>query len=79
MKQRRVALAAAMLAATFTMPGAVSADYLPTCPDQMVVIPAALVPEGDKKDHNRNGLICGKFEDGRVIGGPDEMLDDLTI
>ena len=78
--KRRLVVAAALLAGTLAMPAAVSADYLSTCPDQMFLIPAELVPEGDKKDHNNNGIICGKFEDSGIKGGPDEdFRDDIPV
>ncbi len=50
------------------------------CPDQFVLVPAQLVEQGEKKDHNNNGLVCGKFQDGKIVGGPDENLtDDILI
>ena len=76
--KRRLALAAA-LAASLAMPAGASATNLFGCPDQMVPTPAALVPEGNKKDHNNNMVICAKVEDNRVVGGPDDLRDDIEI
>ncbi len=51
-----------------------------TCPDGFVPVPAFLVEQGEKKDRNDNGFVCGKFEDSKLVGGPDESLtDDILI
>ena len=51
-----------------------------TCPDRFVPVPAVLVEQGEKKDHNNNGFVCGKFQDGKLVGGPDESLtDDILV
>ena len=50
----------------------VAADQVGSCPDSFVLIPAASVPSGAKKDHNANGLVCAKFSDGKIVGGPDD-------
>ena len=50
----------------------VAADQVGICPDSFVLIPAASVPNGAKKDQNGNGLVCAKFSDGRIVGGPDD-------
>jgi hypothetical protein len=57
----------------------VGADLASTCPDQFVLLPAQSVEQGEKKDKNGNGFVCGKLEDGRIVGGPDEMIDDIII
>jgi hypothetical protein len=50
----------------------VAADQVGICPDSFVLIPAASVQNGAKKDKNGNGLVCAKFSDGRLVGGPDD-------
>jgi hypothetical protein len=51
----------------------VAADQVGICPDGFfVLISAASVPNGAKKDQNGNGLVCAKFSDGRIVGGPDD-------
>jgi hypothetical protein len=44
-----------------------------------VPVPAFFVEQGEKKDHNNNGFVCGKFKDGRFVGGPDESLTDDIV
>jgi hypothetical protein len=50
----------------------VAADQVGICPDGFVLIPAASVQNGAKKDKNGNGLVCAKFTDGTIVGGPDD-------
>jgi len=50
----------------------VAADQVGICPDGFVPVSAALVPNGAKKDHNANGVVCVKFSDGKIVGGPDD-------
>jgi hypothetical protein len=54
----------------------VAADQVGICPDGFVPIPDASVPNGAKKDKNANGVVCVKFSDGKIVGGPD---DDTII
>jgi hypothetical protein len=55
----------------------VAADQVAgVCPDGFVPVFAAVVPNGDKKDKNQNGLVCVKYSDSKIIGGPD---DDTII
>jgi hypothetical protein len=58
----------------------VVADTPVTCPDDFIwPVPASQVPQGDKKDKNRNGIICAKYQDGQFVGGPDDFVDDITL
>jgi hypothetical protein len=51
----------------------VVADQPAPCADGFILVPAASVPSGDKKDKNNNGLVCGKFDvDRNLTGGPDD-------
>jgi hypothetical protein len=67
------------VAVLFLAPPA-SADRASVCPDGFVLVPAQLVEQGERKDHNSNGFVCGKFEDSKLVGGPDESLtDDILV
>ncbi len=75
--KRRLAVPAAVLITTLLLPVGVSgATY--TCPDGMGPVPVFLVPEGTKKDRNGNGIVCVKFADGGVKGGPDDKPSDVS-
>lgn len=71
-----VLVLALVLAALALNAPPVAADQAGICPDGFVLIPAASVPNGEKKDQNANGFVCAKFSDGRLVGGPD---DDTII
>jgi hypothetical protein len=51
-----------------------------SCPDGSMPLPASLVPSGDKKDKNNNGLVCAKLLE-EPQGGPDDnsVLDDIIL
>jgi hypothetical protein len=72
------AAAAASAFVLFTPP--IAAEPTP-CPDGMVPMDASLVPRGDQKDKNNNGLVCIKYEDSNVHGGPDDnnVVDDIVL
>jgi hypothetical protein len=57
----------------------VAADPTSTCPDGMVLAPASLVQQGAQKDHNQNGFVCAKLENGQLVGGPDDVSDDIIL
>jgi hypothetical protein len=63
--------------ALFAQP--VAADPAGVCPDSLVPLPASVVVQGAQKDHNQNGLICAKYQDGQFVGGPDDMVDDIVL
>jgi hypothetical protein len=63
--------------ALFAQP--VAADPAGVCPDSLVLLPASVVVQGAQKDHNQNGLICAKYQDGQFVGGPDDMVDDIVL
>ena len=69
------------LAAAAAIPGTAFADPASICPDGMILLPASTLTSGDAKDKNHNGLVCGKFMDGRVTGGPDDRtaVDDIVV
>jgi hypothetical protein len=71
------ATSAATALAVLAPPAA--ADPAGVCPDSLVLLPATVVVQGDRKDHNQNGLVCAKVEDGRLVGGPDDVLDDIVL
>jgi hypothetical protein len=50
------------------------------CPDGSMPLPASLVPSGDKKDKNDNGLVCAKLLE-EPHGGPDDnsVVDDIIL
>jgi hypothetical protein len=50
------------------------------CPDGSMPFPAELVPSGDKKDKNDNGLVCAKVVE-EPHGGPDDnsVVDDFIL
>ena len=77
--KRRVLVAAWCVAASLALPGPVAADQTAICPDQMVPVPAVLVPKGDVRDRNENGIVCVKLIDGKVHGGPDDQADDILV
>jgi hypothetical protein len=56
----------------------VGADSPTPCPDNLVPVPASLVPQGPQKDHNGNGVVCAKYQDGKFVGGPDDTTDDIV-
>jgi hypothetical protein len=62
----------AVLLTTLAFAPPVAADQVGVCPDGFVPIPAATVPNGAKKDKNANGVVCVKFSDGKIVGGPDD-------
>jgi hypothetical protein len=68
-----VATALAMLAPPAT------ADPAGVCPDELVPVPATLVVQGAQKDRNQNGFVCAKYQDGRLVGGPDDVMDDVVL
>jgi hypothetical protein len=49
------------------------------CPDGLIQVSAALVPQGTHKDRNGNGLVCAKYQDGTFVGGPDDVADDIIL
>ncbi len=81
MRKRVTFIVSAFTAATvLALPAPAGADPNGTCPDQFLLVPAQLVEQGEKKDQNNNGLVCGKFEDDKLVGGPDEnLIDDILI
>ena len=40
-------------------------------------VPASAVQNGASKDKNHNGLICAKVQNGSIVGGPDDAVDDI--
>ena len=55
----------------------VSADPMGFCPhSDQFPLPKQMVPSGDAKDKNNNGLVCEKFGPNGFTGGPDD--DDVT-
>jgi hypothetical protein len=56
-----------------------AADPIGICPDNLVPVVSSLVVNGDKKDKNRNGFVCAKIKDGKIVGGPDDVTDDILI
>jgi hypothetical protein len=72
-------VAAALSVCVLSAPPA-AADPTSTCPDNMLMIPTSLVVNGDTKDKNGNGFVCGKAgSDGQFHGGPDDVTDDIVI
>jgi hypothetical protein len=35
--------------------------------------------QGAQKDHNQIGFVCAKYQDGHLVGGPDDMVDDIVL
>jgi hypothetical protein len=81
LNRNRVALAiATALLATMTVALPAHADPAGVCPDNFVIVPAFLVTNGEKKDKNGNGLVCGKADaDGQFHGGPDDAVVDDVV
>jgi hypothetical protein len=60
-----LALGAPSVTAEIGVPGTCNQDgFMPT--------PSALVENGAQKDRNGNGFVCAKFEDSRIVGGPED-------
>ncbi len=72
--------------------GSASADPPVPCPDSHLTVYADFVEEGEKKDKNRNRLVCGKPKnempdqdlilfnggaDDNIEIDPDSVIDDL--
>jgi hypothetical protein len=57
------------------------ADSPTPCADSFLSLPvsASLVPQGEQKDHNGNGIVCAKYQDGKFVGGPDDTTDDIVL
>jgi hypothetical protein len=70
-------MAVAASLAVFAQP--VAADPAGVCPDSLAQLPASVVVQGAQKDHNGNGIICAKYENGQFVGGPDDMVDDIVL
>ncbi len=72
-------MAACVLVATLVAPGNVSAaTYL--CPDGFVPVPVISVPpEEQKKDRNRDFVVCAKVADSKVVVGPDAKVVDNVL
>jgi hypothetical protein len=74
---RKLAVPAAVLVATLLVPAGTSAATF-TCPDGMIPIPVIAFPDGAKKDRNGNFIVCVKYADDGVKGGPDDKPSDVT-
>jgi hypothetical protein len=74
-----VLAAIAVVAALALHAQPVAADPVGICPDNLVLIPASAVAQGAQKDHNMNGLVCAKYQDGKFVGGPDDTTDDIVL
>jgi hypothetical protein len=62
-------------------PSASASTPIP-CSDNMSLVPASTVPQGQQKDKNKNGLVCAKLgTDGQFHGGPDDntIADDIVL
>jgi hypothetical protein len=79
-RNRLVLAIATALLATLTVALPAHADPAGVCPDNHVILLAATVTNGEKKDKNGNGLVCGKAgADGEFHGGPDDnLVDDIV-
>jgi hypothetical protein len=68
-------------AAVLSLAPPTGAEPTSTCPDGFAPFPAAFVEQGERKDKNDNGVVCGKVEDGRIVGGPDDdaVIDDILV
>jgi hypothetical protein len=74
------AAVAASVLVFFAPPG--GADSPTPCPDSFSPVPASslLVPQGQQKDKNKNGVVCVKLgADGKFHGGPDDVVDDIVL
>ncbi len=79
-RSRVALLVATALLGTLTMALPAHADPAGTCPDGFAPVLAAAVVNGEAKDKNGNGVVCGKLgPDGKVHGGPDDsdLIDDI--
>jgi hypothetical protein len=80
---RRIVVCLVVAALSVAMPAVVAADPSSTCPDQKYPIPMSslLVPNGEVKDKNHNGIVCVKYTDGGFKGGPDDrtVSDDILL
>ncbi len=80
---RRIVVCLVVAALSVAMPAGVAADPTSTCPDGMYPIPASsvLIPSGQVKDKNGNGIVCVKYSDGGFKGGPDDrtVSDDILL
>jgi hypothetical protein len=77
---RRVVVCLVVAALSVAMPaGAGATQYI--CPDGMYPIPMSslLVPSGQAKDKNGNGIVCVKYKDGEFTGGPDDRVSDDIV
>jgi hypothetical protein len=74
--KRRLSVPAVLLIALFLPAGVSAATY--ACPDGMAPIPVILLPDGAKKDRNGNFIVCVKYADGGVKGGPDDRPSDVA-
>ena len=79
-RSRVALLIATGLLGTLTMALPGYADPVGTCQDGFTPVPAPLVVNGEAKDKNGNGVVCGKLgPDGKFHGGPDDsdLIDDI--
>ncbi len=76
-KSGTFAVMAVVASLAFAQP--VAADPAGVCPDSLAPLPASVVVQGAQKDHNGNGIICAKYENGQFVGGPDDMVDDIVL
>jgi hypothetical protein len=74
-------LSAAVAASALVSFAPPSPATLTPCPDGLTLVPSSLVPQGQKKDKNNNGLVCAKLgADGEFHGGPDDnVVDDIVL
>jgi hypothetical protein len=79
---RRIVVCLVVAALSVAMPAGVAADPTSICPDHMYLVPASTVQSGSAKDKNGNGLVCAKYADGGLKGGPDDrsaVSDDIVL
>ena len=77
MRKLIIAVAVAATGAALSTPTGL-AQTRGVCPDHMMPFLVIQVPDGEKKDRNGNGIVCGKVgSDGKFHGGPDDALDDF--
>ncbi len=76
-----VLTSAALALSTLAFAGPAAADPTSTCPDGHILVPVIVVTDGQAKDKNGNGLVCGKLgPDGKFHGGPqDKVVDDILL
>lgn len=74
-----VVVSGTVAAFLLVLPQTGGADPAGVCPDGLILVPASFVEQGTKKDKNANGLICAKVQDGKVVGGPDDAVDDILV